>query len=251
MLRIIGMSQVDIAYIRKVFSLLDITSLNTSDTPEIIAQLCQNSTGILGHAAAVCIYPQFVSQANKLLKNTPVKIATVANFPTGDESLADVLLEIQQAINAGAQEIDVVMPYKNYLAGKVAQVKNFIATCKNTCGKDILLKVILETGALQQSNIIANASRDVIDAGADFIKTSTGKITVGATLDAARIILETIKSLNLTYAVGFKAAGGIRTLLDAKNYIELAEEIMGASWVLPNHFRIGASNLHLVLESSL
>jgi deoxyribose-phosphate aldolase len=229
--------------VKKIYSLIDLTSLNFNDTEATITQLCQQATSTLGHVAAVCIYPKFIPLAKKLLTNSDVKIATVVNFPEGSQSLATVVGDIQKAIKLGAQEIDVVMPYQEYLAKKYAEVKNFIHACKNACGEDVLLKVILETGALQQAAIISQASKDVILAGADFIKTSTGKINIGATLEAAEAMLTTIHDLKLNRAVGFKTSGGVRTIEQAKNYLMLAESIMGKNWISPQTFRIGASQL--------
>jgi deoxyribose-phosphate aldolase len=233
----------DIAVAKRILSLIDLTSLNLTDTEEAISLLCQNATSKMGSVAAVCIYPQFIPYAKKYLKDKTIKIATVANFPEGNQSLNTVLQEIRNSIINGADEIDVVMPYHSYLAGDINAVKNFVQACKKTCGAEILLKVILETGALQQSEIIANASKDVILAGADFIKTSTGKISIGATLEAAKIMLTTIRDLKLNRIVGFKTSGGIRTLPQAISYLQLADQIMGPKWVSPSTFRIGASSL--------
>jgi deoxyribose-phosphate aldolase len=245
------MSTADITLAKKIFSLLDLTSLNNSDTPETIGQLCQSATGELGHVAAICIYPKFIRQAKQLLKNSQVKIATVVNFPTGNEPLATVLAQIQNAIADGAEEIDVVMPYQDYLSGKIAEVKKYIAACKTVCGKNILLKVILETGVLHKPEIISQASRDVILSGADFIKTSTGKTIINATLEAAEAMLTAIEDLKLSHFTGLKISGGIRTIEQAITYVNLAERIMGESWINPNHFRIGASTLHVALKTRL
>ena len=161
-----------------IFSLLDLTNLNETDTEDNIKLLCSQASGPLGHVAAICIYPQFVALAKKNIKNSAVKIATVSNFPKGNKTLTMVLQEIKQAIADGANEIDVVIPYQDYLAGKISEVKDFITACKIACGKNILLKVILESGILQKPEIITQVSRDVILSGADFIKTSTGKTAI-------------------------------------------------------------------------
>lgn len=229
--------------LKKILTAIDLTSLNLDDTRETIIQLCQKSKTALGSVAAVCIYPNFIEIAKNILgPHSMVKIATVCNFPSGQAALPDVLIEIKNAIKAGADEIDLVMPYHDFLAGKYQYVHDFIATSKKNCD-DKLLKVILETGALQDSHLIARASRDCILAGADFIKTSTGKIATNATLPAAEIMLTTIRDLNLDRTVGFKAAGGIRTLDQALQYLQLAENMMGVDWVSPRTFRIGASQL--------
>jgi deoxyribose-phosphate aldolase len=229
---------------QRIFSLLDLTSLNDTDTAETIAVLCSKAVTSLGHVAAVCVYPQFVKLAAELLAGTPVKIATVANFPHGADSQVAVLQTIQTALADGADEIDVVLPYQEYLAGKKLAACQLIQACKMACGQH-LLKVILESGTLKNPQIIAEASHDVLMAGADFLKTSTGKVSTGATLEAATVMLQTIKVLTpqLQRAVGFKVAGGVRTIAQANEYIHLATTIMGTEWVQPEHFRLGASQL--------
>lgn len=224
----------------RIFSLLDLTSLNAHDTEQSIQTLCQKAIFPGGHVAAICVYPEFVKTAVTYLANN-IPVAAVANFPTGNESLENVSISIQQSIAQGAREIDVVFPYQEYLTGDKTTALKFIQMCKSICGKNILLKVILETGALQDPVVIAKASQDVIESGADFLKTSTGKISVGATLDAATLMLQAIKDSKKS--VGLKVSGGIRELSQAEQYILLAEKIMGEAWVVPQHFRIGASSL--------
>jgi deoxyribose-phosphate aldolase len=235
----------DINLSRQLLSLIDLTSLNETDTVATIVTLCQKALMSQPHVAAVCVYPQFVKEAVTQLAGCPVKVATVANFPHGTDSLETVLRSIEQSIHDGADEIDVVFPYQAYLAGQQTAAQSFVQACKQACGHSVLLKVILETGALQDPQVIADACRDVILAGADFVKTSTGKIAVGATVDAAAIMLQTIKSLSSSVArsVGFKAAGGVRTIEQASDYINLANKIMGSQWATPVTFRIGASQL--------
>lgn len=225
---------------KKVLSLIDLTSLNNDDTPEIIDCLCKKAVNSFGHVAAVCVYPKFVAQAKKLLNNSPVKIATVTNFPTGGQPLEDVLAQTKTALMDGADEIDMVIPYQAYLAGEQQVVKNYITASKKVCGTKAL-KVILETGALADSRVIAEVSRIAILAGADFLKTSTGKISIGATLEAAQVMLEAIKESGKP--VGFKASGGVKTVKQAADYLYLAEEIMGEKWVSSNTMRFGASSL--------
>jgi deoxyribose-phosphate aldolase len=176
---------------------------------------------------------------------TPVKTATVVNFPDGESPLETVLSEISQCLQAGTQEIDVVLPYTRYLAGEHLYIHQFVNVCKSACGDDVMLKVILETGALMEPEIIADVSYEVLAAGADFIKTSTGKIAEGATLEAAAAMLLVIKHTEpqVRHRLGFKASGGIRSIQQAAQYIELADRIMGKNWVTPATFRIGASKL--------
>ncbi|MEQ1790288.1 MAG: hypothetical protein ABL857_07585, partial [Rickettsiales bacterium] len=145
----------------------------------------------------------------------------------------------------GAQEIDVVFPYSRYLAGETQYAHTFVSSCKAACGDAMTLKVILETGALNDIAIIADACFETLAAGADFVKTSTGKIAEGATLEAAATLLLVIRHMlpQLKHNVGLKISGGIRELQQAAQYIELADRIMGREWVTPDTFRIGASKL--------
>lgn len=243
----------DPALAQRLYSLIDLTSLNETDTEASIASVCQKAQSTLGHVAAVCLYPSFVSLAAANLSHSKVKIATVANFPSGDASLENVLVEINNCMLEGATEVDVVFPYARYLAGEQHYAHHFVQECKATCGDQALLKVILETGALIDPGIIADASYTALAAGADFIKTSTGKIAEGASLQAAAVMLMVIKHTEpqVKHRLGFKAAGGIRTMQEAAQYLALADQIMGDNWVTPETFRIGASQLVDVLLSSL
>lgn len=226
---------------QQLLPLLDLTSLNIADNEQTIIKLCQQALSAPLPVASVCIYPKFLTLAREQLINSPIKLTTVSNFPSGNNHLTATLAEIKQAITDGADEIDMVMPYQAYLLGKVDQVKEFINACKQLCGERIILKVILETGALQKPKIIAQASRDAISAGADFIKTSTGKHTINATLEAAEIMLTAIRDSERP--IGFKAAGGIRNIPQALSYLALASSIMGENWPNASNFRIGASSL--------
>lgn len=228
-------------FLQQMLELIDLTSLNDTDTKETISALCQKAVTPFGHVAAVCIYPQFIKHAKMALINTPIQIATVANFPHGNDSLEHVLVVMQQAIRDGANEMDVVFPYNDFLKGDKEKSYEFIRQCKATCGEAVLLKVILETGILLHPEIITEVSYNVCNAGADFLKTSTGKIARGATLEAARAMLETVKKI--PRSLGVKISGGVRTIEQAEQYILLAQQIMGSSWVSPKHFRIGASQL--------
>jgi deoxyribose-phosphate aldolase len=236
--------EVSIHLIKKIYSLIDLTSLNENDDSDKVAALCGKAVRPDAHVAAVCVYPQFVKQVVAALHETPVKIATVVNFPEGDDSLESITHSIQRALNDGANEIDLVFPYSRYLAGEESYAKEFLNVCKSVCG-DHTLKVILETGALDDLKTIADVSELAIEAGADFLKTSTGKMAIGATLTAATVMLQTIKSASRS--VGFKVSGGVRTISQALEYIALAEKIMDVGWVTSEHFRIGASQLVDVL----
>jgi deoxyribose-phosphate aldolase len=243
----------DISLVQRIYSLVDLTSLNETDTDAHIARLCQKAQSSLGHVAAICTYPAFVPMVAANFAKTKVKTATVVNFPAGAASLEAVLAEINECLQSGANEVDVVFPYDRYLAGEQHYAHHFVQECKAACGNDVTLKVILETGALIDPAIIADASYTALAAGADFIKTSTGKIAEGATLEAAAVMLMVIKHTEpqVKHRLGFKAAGGIRTIQQAAQYIYLADRIMGRDWVTPATFRLGASQLVDVLLATV
>lgn len=227
---------------RLVLSLMDLTSLNEDDTPERIQHLCVQATASIVPVAAVCVYPVFVDLAISLLKSTPVRVATVVNFPKGNDNPETVFSDLLAAIRQGAHEIDVVFPYERYLAGDVLGAGEFIAHCKRLCGSSVLLKVILETGQLPSETVITAVSELAILSGADFIKTSTGKSPVGATLEAVRLMMLAIKKSQRP--VGLKVSGGVRTLEQAEAYLDLSATIMGKEWLInAQTFRFGASQL--------
>jgi deoxyribose-phosphate aldolase len=228
----------------KLISFMDLTSLNETDTKESITIFCQKAVTPFGKVAALCIYPQFVETAAAFSQGKGLEVATVANFPQGEARLSAVLQEIESSIQAGATEIDVVFPYSAYLRGEGSQALSFIKECKAAC-QGVTLKVILETGALKDLRVIAEVTEAVVLAGADFVKTSTGKIAQGASLEAAAAILLTLKKMlpEVKRPLGFKAAGGVREPLDALSYLTLAQNIMGSDWVSPRTFRLGASLL--------
>ncbi len=225
---------------KQALSLMDLTSLNDNDTSDVILELCNKASTAFGKTAAVCVYAPFVKVAKEALNGNGVKVATVANFPHGGENIVSVETEIKSQLANGADEIDVVLPYKAFIAGNESLAGELVAKSKAVCG-DTTLKVIIETGELKTPENIRRASEIAIENGADFIKTSTGKVPVNATLESAEIMLNVIKESGKD--VGFKAAGGVRTTEEAKAYLELAEKIMGADWICPEHFRFGASGL--------
>ncbi|MCO6187284.1 deoxyribose-phosphate aldolase [Rhizobium sp. L1K21] len=226
----------------KALSLLDLTNLNDDCTPDAIDTLCAAAQSPHGNTAAICIWPRFVAQARKVLgTGHPVKIATVVNFPSGDMPLDTVIAETKQAVADGADEIDLVIPYTAFMAGDEAAVREMVEMIKAQCTAPVRLKTILETGVLEDPALIRRASEIALEAGADFIKTSTGKVAVNATPEAARIMLEAIRDCGRPAA--FKPAGGVRTVADAGIYLGLADEIMGEGWATPQTFRFGASGL--------
>ncbi len=230
---------------RQALQLMDLTSLNEDDTPEAIIALCHQAHTAAGNTAAICIYPRFIPLARKTLQSLgldDVTIATVTNFPAGGDDIDIAVAETRAAVAYGADEVDVVFPYRALMAGNETVGAELVKRCKEACGDNALLKVIIETGELKDEALIRRASEIAIDAGADFIKTSTGKVPVNATPESARIMLEVIRDSGKTN-VGFKPAGGIKTAEDAAVHLELADTIMGPEWVDRNHYRFGASSL--------
>lgn len=225
----------------RALALLDLTNLKDDCTPDQIVTLCERAQSAFGPTAAICIWPRFVMQARTLLgPDSPIRIATVVNFPSGDMKTEDVLAETRDAVADGADDIDLVIPYRALAAGDDKAVTDMVSAVKGACGSAIL-KTILETGELKDISFIRRASELSIAAGADFIKTSTGKVAVNATLEAADIMLQAIRDSRKK--VGFKPAGGISTVADAGHYLKLADTIMGEDWVMPSTFRFGASGL--------
>ncbi|KAA1185527.1 deoxyribose-phosphate aldolase [Rhizobium tropici] len=223
-------------------SLLDLTNLKDDCTPAQIEALCARAQSPYGNTAAVCIWPRFVAQARGILGvDHVVKIATVVNFPGGDLEVADVAAEAREAIADGADEIDLVIPYRAFLTGNEQAVTDMVAAVRAECKGPVLLKTILETGEIKDTALIRRASELAIEAGSDFIKTSTGKVAVNATLEAADIMLRAIRASGRK--VGFKPAGGIGSVADAALYLSLAETIMAPDWAMPSTFRFGASSL--------
>ncbi len=231
-------------YAQRALTLMDLTSLEDNDTDEKIRQLCANAVTPFGHTAAVCVYPRFIGVAHDALgANSSIKIATVTNFPNGGADVDLAIRETELAVSAGAHEVDVVFPYRAYLDGDMMVGRELVAACAEVChAHDVLLKVIIESGELVGERAIRSVSELVIDAGGDFLKTSTGKVKVNATPEAARYMIETIRASGRR-DLGFKAAGGVRTVQDAMIYLDLARDIMGADWVKPATFRFGASGL--------
>ncbi|CAH0541238.1 deoxyribose-phosphate aldolase [Vibrio marisflavi] len=237
----------------RALKLMDLTTLNDDDTDEKVIALCHNAKSAVGNTAAICIYPRFIPIAKKTLKQqgTPeVKIATVTNFPHGNDDIEIAVAETKAAVAYGADEVDVVFPYRALMAGNEEVGFELVKQCKQACG-DILLKVIIETGELKEESLIKKASQIAIEAGADFIKTSTGKVPVNATPEFARMMLEVIRDMNVAEKVGFKPAGGVRTAEDAAIYLQMADELLGDNWVDSRHYRFGASSLLTNLLNTL
>jgi deoxyribose-phosphate aldolase len=226
---------------KQILGLIDLTSLNDKDTKQVITNLCSRANNQFGNVAAICIFSEFIAEAKLVLNklDSKVKIATVVNFPAGHSDIELTGYESKLALARGANEIDLVLPYHQLKQGNTKICAEMVRQIKSIC-KDKTLKVILETGELSRQEIKL-ASEISIYNGADFIKTSTGKVSVNATIDAAEIMLNVIKESGKK--CGFKASGGIKTVAQALTYINLAENIFDESWITPCNFRFGASGL--------
>jgi len=233
----------------RLLSLLDLTSLGEHDTPAQIEALCASARAAPGLPAALCVYPEHITSVRRCLQGTVVKVATVVNFPDGGSDPLRVERETRRALAAGADEIDLVLPWRALLRGEVTIADSVVRACRAVCGDGVVLKLILETGALGTPERIRQACAIGLEAGVDFLKTSTGKVPVNATPAAAAVMLDAIAAAG--GRCGFKAAGGIRTLADAMVYLDLAEARLGAGWIDPAHFRIGASALFAELAAIL
>lgn len=239
----------DVETAQRALRCLDLTDLTDTCTDQAIDALCTKAVDPRGPVAAVCVWPQFVKRAQDNLKGSSVRIATVVNFPSGGEDVGRVTDDVQEALSDGANEIDLVLPYEALRRGDLAIASEMVEAVREMTDQGRLLKVILETGELKDPALIETASRLAIEGGADFIKTSTGKTPVSATPEAAEIMLNAIKASGRP--VGLKPSGGIRTLADAKAYLDLADRIMGPGWATPQTFRIGASSVYDALIAAI
>ena len=237
--------------LRLALSMVDLTTLEGQDTPEKVEALCRKARvpmpemPDLPHTAAVCVYPNLVATAAAAVRGSGVRVAAVATgFPSGHTPLPIKLDEVRRTVQLGADEIDMVIDRGAFLSGDDQKVFDEVAAVKEACG-DADLKVILETGELGTLDNVAAASRLAIVAGADFIKTSTGKISPAATMETTLVMLQAIAEHYLAtgHAVGMKPAGGIRTAKQALHYLVLVAETLGTDWMTPERFRFGASSL--------
>lgn len=234
---------------RQALACLDLTSL--TDGHDIgggeadIEALCARANGRHGHTAAVCVWPRLAGLARSLLPPT-IAVAAVANFPDGSSDIHRAVRDAADIVSAGAQEVDVVIPYRD-----LASAPALLAAVRREC-QGLLLKVIIETGEIDDEALILQACRIALDAGADFLKTSSGKRPVAATPAAARLLLAAISTDPAArLRVGFKPAGGIRTVADAALYMQLTADMLGPAAVSPARFRIGASGLLNDIEAVL
>jgi deoxyribose-phosphate aldolase len=229
---------------RLALKLLDLTSLSDSDNDQTVEHLSERAGTIDQHVAALCVMPGLVGHTAEALARRGlqgrVKVATVVNFPSGDEPAETVVERARTALTSGADEIDLVFPYRALIDGDEKTGYQLVSRCRQACSGSVL-KVILETGELKTSELIRSACEIALAAGADFLKTSTGKVPVNATPSAATTMMETIRDSGRP--TGFKASGGIRRLEEAAVYLDLARDILGEQWLRPERFRFGASSL--------
>ncbi len=240
-----------VAGLRLAISMMDLTTLEGKDTPGRVLQLCRKAIQpdpddlTMPSVAAVCVYPNLVSAAKAALRDSGVRVASVATaFPSGQAPLDVKLAETRDVVALGADEVDMVIDRGAFLSGRYAQVAEEIAAVKAACG-NALLKVILETGELETYDNVRTASLLAMEAGADFIKTSTGKVAPAATLPVALVMLQAVRDFEVRTGqrVGVKVAGGIRAAKQALQYLVLVKETLGDDWLSPSLFRIGASSL--------
>ncbi|MDZ7769202.1 MAG: deoxyribose-phosphate aldolase [Woeseiaceae bacterium] len=237
--------------LKMILSMIDLTTLEGQDTPGKVRQLCQKAMHLhdsmpgLPHVAAVCVYPTMVGVAKKALGNRGINVASVATaFPSGMSSRQIKLEETRMAVGEGADEIDMVISRGAFLQGEYGFVFDEIAAIKDACG-DAHLKVILETGELGTLDRVRRASVLAMHAGADFIKTSTGKIQPAATLPVTYVMLQAIRDFHHETGrmIGMKPAGGISNSKLAVHYLVMLRETLGTAWMTPDWYRFGASSL--------
>jgi deoxyribose-phosphate aldolase len=237
--------------LKLVLSMIDLTTLEGQDTPGKVRQLCQKAIHLhdalpgLPHVAAVCVYPTMVGVAREALAGRDINIASVATaFPSGQAPLSVKLEDTRTAVEAGANEIDMVISRGEFLSGQYGHVFDEIVAIKEACG-DAHLKVILETGELGTLDRVRRASVLAMHAGADFIKTSTGKIQPAATMQVTLVMLQAIRDYYYETGrmVGMKPAGGISSAKLAVHYLVMLRETLGNAWMTPEWFRFGASSL--------
>jgi deoxyribose-phosphate aldolase len=233
---------------RQALACLDLTSLNDTDTAADIEALCRRAQTAFGPVAAVCVWPRFVAQARALLP-AEIKVAAVANFPDGALDLTRAVADVRLIAAAGGDEVDVVLPWRALQQGQAGEVAEFLSEVRYA-SRPLTLKVIIESGELRTRELIAEATRLALAAGADFVKTSTGKTPISATPEAAAVMLQEIKASGLG-AAGFKASGGIRKVQDAQLYLQLVEARLGADAINARRLRFGASGLLNDIEALL
>ena len=242
------------------YSTIDLTTLSCNDSVESVTEFAERAAAFyqkyphIPNVASICVYPSFVETVGLAVDGTPMRITSVAGgFPASQTFMEVKALEVAMAIENGADEIDIVLNVGKMLKGHYDEAASEVAMLVDECGEDVVLKVIIESGALKSPELIRTASLISMFAGADFVKTSTGKIDVAATPEAAVVMCQAIRDYyeKTGTKVGFKAAGGVRSAEDAALYYTIVEEILGQEWLTPELFRIGASSVANNLISAI
>lgn len=233
-------AKADAAVAIKAISLLDLTTLADDDDDDRVRALCARASTPVGPTAAVCVWSRFVPTARATLSGAGVRVATVVNFPSGESDPALVADETRRARALGADEIDVVIPHRRFVDGDIAPTIAVLRSCREATG-DAPMKVILESGAFDDQATLARAAEIALDQGADFLKTSTGKIKAGASLEAAMILLTAVTRAGRP--AGVKISGGVRDADQAAAYLAVALAVAGEDWATPRTFRFGASSV--------
>ena len=232
-------------------SAIDLTTLTCNDSVESVTEFAKRTTTFaqaypdVPNVASICVYPTFVETVGLAIDGTPMRITSVgAGFPASQTFLEVKMLEVAMAVENGADEIDIVLNVGKMLTGAYDEAAAEVEVIRSEMGEDVVLKVIIESGALKSPELIRSASLLSMAAGADFVKTSTGKIDVAATPEAAVVMCQAIKDYyeQTGRMVGFKAAGGVKTPQDAALYYTIVEQILGEQWLTTDLFRIGASS---------
>lgn len=243
-----------------LFGSIELTTLKTTDSDESVMAFTERvnqfdeAYGDLPHVATICVYPCFAKTVAQTLEIDGVEIACVSgSFPSSQALIEVKIAETALAVKDGATEIDIVMPVGKFLAGDYETVCDDIAELKATCGEDVAMKVILETGCLKTGSNIKKASILSMYAGADYIKTSTGKEKISATPEAAYVMCQAIKEYyeQTGIQIGFKPAGGINSVMDALIYYTIVKEVLGEKWLTNKWFRMGTSRLANLLLSEI
>lgn len=242
------------------YSAIDLTTLSCNDSVESVTKFARRAAEFyqdyphIPNVASICVYPSFVDTVGLAIDGTPMRITSVgAGFPTSQTFLEVKMLEVAMAVENGADEVDIVLNVGKMLTGQYDEAANEVEVIRDEMEESIILKVIIESGALKSPELIRKASLLSMFAGADFIKTSTGKIDVAATPEAAYVMCQAISDYYKATGrkVGFKAAGGVRTAEDAALYYTIVEELLGEEWLTTDLFRIGASSAANNILSSI
>ena len=245
---------------KSCYSTIDLTSLNGTDSDRSITEFVNKAVRFpadfpdIPNVASICVYPSFVDIVGLALGDTDMAITSVAGgFPSSQTFIEVKMLEVAMAVENGADEIDIVITLGDMLDGEFDRMASTVSTIREELSEDTTLKVIIESGALKTPELIRKAALLSMFAGADFVKTSTGKISVAATPEAAVVMCQAIRDYYAATGkkIGFKAAGGVRTAQDASLYYTIVEEILGPDWLTPELFRIGASSLANNLLSAI